>query len=318
MRKILVLLVFLVSCMPNELQSGSIPYSTYLPILYKEYKQKPIFFIENEGVDWSILSPYYPNEYLIFSVNAEWLDEKGWSYFDRKYVGYTGPIFLKLRGAYNWMVDPSCGAIPKEYWDSWITEFVVPVIEHIGKNQIVKVELLNEVDTDYSGAKNYFGCWGTVEEQGKYYAEFVNYVYPILKSFYPNIEFIAGAFMNPTNDFVLGVSKELKYVDAVSYHFYPYTDTNYDFEFLLRYETMKQRFDFPLLLSETMLICNEPTTLCYLDQKDYIHKLTTTEIEVTTIGVYTAGCNNWKCADLIYPCNPITLKPAYYEFMGRE
>lgn len=181
MNKFLVLLVFLVSCIPNELHAIPIIHTVHLPIIYKDNKSKPTFFVENDGADWSILSPYYPNEFLIFSVNAEWLEEKGWTYFDRKYTGYTGPIFLKLRGAYNWMIDPSCGPIPREYWNEWIDEFAIPVVEHIGKDQIIKLELLNEVDTDYFGAKNYFGCWGTTEAHGKYYAEFINYVYPILK-----------------------------------------------------------------------------------------------------------------------------------------
>jgi hypothetical protein len=300
-----------------------IPSSNHLPILYSTHTiyipvvyTTRFFVIENEGVNWTLLHDYYLNKILAFSVNAGQLQKIGWNYFDNKYIHHTGKIVLKLKGANQEWADPTCKPIPTKFWDNWIQEFAVVVIDHIGSDKIIVVELGNEPDTDFSLYEYFFGCWGTTYAEGQYYAEFINFVYPILKAEYPNIEFIAGAFMNPYSDFADGVASTLKNIDGISFHYYPdCSDTYTKLESII--SLMDSMFVFPLYFSETNLVYATKTTLCDQKQAEYIHYLRTLK-NLRMIVIYTAGCNTWKNADLIYPCSPITLKPAYWEFMGQS
>jgi hypothetical protein len=80
---------------------------------------------------------------------------------------------------------------------------------------------------------------------------------------------------------------------------------------------MKQLFSFPIHLSETNLVYDILSSACDIEQANYVQNMFILD-GIETVIIYTAGCNTWKNADLIYPCSPITLKPAYWEFMGQS
>jgi hypothetical protein len=80
---------------------------------------------------------------------------------------------------------------------------------------------------------------------------------------------------------------------------------------------MASLFDFPIYFSETNMIYDVQSAECDQDQAEYVDYLTKLEYNLEAVIVYTAGCNHWRNADLIYPCSPINLKPAYQEFIER-
>lgn len=295
-------------------------YKYFFPLIAKSDNLQILYGIENEGYEWEKLVKFYPNNILVVSISGGLLSERGYEYFDRKWIGQTGKIILKIKGAFPEWVDPTCAPIPKEYWDNWVYEFAVPAIERIDIDKLIAVELHNEPDTSYASAEYFFGCWGETYQDGQYLAEFVNYVYPILKQMYPDIIFVSGAFMNPNNSFAYGFASKIEHIDAMSFHVYPYCGNEYIDDLFQRYDQMAYLFpDYPIWLSETNMIYNIRTDECDIKQGQYVHDVISIKDKWEAAIFYTSGCNGWKCADFIWPCSNLEymLRPAYWAFINQ-
>lgn len=318
-KKLITILLFLftISCTIDTdtfVVSGKIFY--FLPVVFNKYNHVKVY-LETEGA-WNRVGEYYPDlEMLKVRLNADRLENLGWeTYFDPKIGGFDRKLFVEFHGAYSKWVQPTCGPIPHWYWDAWVDEFVIPGISHIGAERISYAEIGNEPDTSYSGAYAYFGCWGEDYASGVYFAQFVNHVYGRIKVLYPNITILSSGFMNQDTEFLRGFRSVIQYTDGISLHDYPYCSQDFT-KVQAKIDWFTDEFpEWPIYFSETSMIYPTQSSECDLQQAAYMTYLKNDLRGVPFAVWYTAGCNSWMNSDLIYPCSPINLKPAYYAYIG--
>jgi len=297
--------------------------SVFFPIVVSEKEKRFKVGTGNENSDAKLLAEYFVSDFNAIYIHADVFKQFGTEYIDYRDIPGSY-VFLQLKGAFSEWTDPlpNCSAIPNQYWDNWITEFAIPVIDHIGSNRIVYIDIMNEPEgSDF--APEYLGCWGNSFYDGEYYAQFANYVVDLLRGKYPHISFSAGAFIDPPNSpaFVDGFLYAIDSIDTISLHLHEYYTNKSKLLSLIAY--MESKTDIPLAMSETSVICDQWSVDCDMVQVEHFNMLVEL-VESKRIRFfiwYTLGirdnCWSWRNSDMIL-CDPLYLRPvyhAYYEYM---
>lgn len=318
----ILFVIFLVSCVRQSVEPQRlmlISNKSYLPLITGMPRQP--FGIILFGSSYERIQDLYNGDFVVLPVDAGILEAQGWEYVDKQIYSDIREYYLLLRGGYTKWVFPTCLPIPRWYWDAWVDEFAIPVIERVGSQRITRIMIMNEPDVKTTIMSEHLGCWGDSFSDGQYYAEFVNHVYGRLKSIYRSPLIVAGQFLNARSDFLDGVADSLIYADEVSFHSYVYCDqiaTQTAMEStIVRYEGVAEIFDFPIGLSETSVLYMVPTDACEITQARYLSELVTGGYPGEWVAWFSA-CVGWQNADMFFPCTPaVTIKPAGEVYINR-
>lgn len=322
----LIVVYLLSSCKPEE-EIKSIPqtlprqYQVILPLAMKNYRVPTIVAVEAE-------TPADPNQYLWMgdilkvSCGAENTERYGMSYCTDKVKGFPDGthIWLQLKQGHSWWVTPACRPIPEKYWDAWVEQFALVVIQEmediLGPDAVWYLSYTNEPDTSFAGLGEWLGCWGETFEEGQYYAQFANHVIPQIRARYPHIRHVVGEFINYGLPFAEGVASTITEADVISFHSYSGCGWSTTGLVERKIAWFTENFPgFPLALSETGMTYDTPSDECDLQQAEYV-KFVTSDIDVEAVGLYTGWPNGWKNTDLTRfdKDGKIELKPSYFVY----
>lgn len=321
---LLLIFVVIVTFLPNQDQElmrlyKDIEHDLYLPVVVNNYRKKPIAGVELFGSNWEKLGQYYDGD--ILKVSIQWDDVEHirgvyyWDIPDSK-IGSVDKLMLGFRGAPQWANGGQlmCKLPLPIYYQDYIN-FVIAGIE---RYQPDYVEIWNEPDALHNDPylSYYYGCIGKERYHGEQYGYFFNVVYAQVKAQYPDVIILGGALMNVNWPFVDGFLDVVgDGIDGISFHIYTRCNADYISYADLQIETIDQKTDKPIYLSETSLIYNEPSEKCENLQADYFRQKHD-DVRIETFVWFTLGKSGWMNSDLLRL--DFSTKPVYEEYLNRR